>query len=175
VTIYVLGDAVEYNVGTLEERGRVEWGKEGVVYEDEGSGWVGSGEADNSWDVHQSKGRICGRLDPDKFGIGAESRKDGVVILVLEIHIRTGDTLVLACDALNVPVCSTIDIVDADNVGIRAEGVNHRGGGCRARSKSETVGAALDSCKGGLESIPVGVTGARILKSLKKWIESVIW
>jgi len=34
VTVDVLGDAVVYNVGTLEERGGVEWREEGIVDED---------------------------------------------------------------------------------------------------------------------------------------------
>jgi hypothetical protein len=168
VTVYVLCDAVVYDVGTLEERGGVERREEGVVYENEGFGGMGFGEADDSWDIYQSKGGVCGRLDPDKFGIRAESGEDGIVTLVLEVHIRTGDTLVLARNALNVSVGSTVDIVDAEDMGARSKGVNHSGGGCRPRSKGETVGPSLNGSKSGLQSIPIGVSGARVLESLKK-------
>ena len=127
-----------------------------------------SGKADDSWDIYQSKGRIGGRLDPHKFGIGAESGEDGVVILVLEVHIRTGDTLVLACNVPNVSVGSTIDIVNAEDVSTSPHGANHCGRGCRSRSECETVRPSLDGSESGLESIPVGVSRARVLESLNK-------
>ena len=166
VTVYVFRNAVVYDVGTLEERGGVERREECVVYENEGSGGMRFGEADDSWDIYQSKGRVCGRLDPDKFGIGAESREDCMVILVLEVHVRTGDALVLARHALNVSVGSAVYIVDADDVSVGTKGVNHRGGSCRARSKGETVGSSLDSSKSGLQSVSIGVSRARVLESL---------
>ena len=168
VTIYVFGDAVVYNVGTLEERGGVEWREESVVDENEGFGGMGFGEADDSWDIYQAKGRIGGRLDPHKLGIRAESGEDGIVILVLKVHVRTGDTLVLACNALDKSVGSAVDVVDAEDVSAISKSVNHRSGSCRSRGKGETVGSPLDRSKSGLESIPIGVPGARVLESLDK-------
>lgn len=43
VTVDVFCDAVQDDVGAEEQGGGVEWRKEGVVYEDEGVGWVGVG------------------------------------------------------------------------------------------------------------------------------------
>jgi len=130
VAVYVFGDAVVYDVGALEERGGVEWREEGVVDKDEWFGRMRFGKADDSWDIYQSKGRIGRGLDPHKFGIGAESGEDGIVVLVLEVHIRTGDTLVLARNVPDVSVGSTVDIVNAEDVSTSPHGVNDCSGGC---------------------------------------------
>lgn len=125
-------------------------------------------KTDDPWDVYQSKSGIRWRLNPHKFGIWTESGENGIVIFVLEVHVRAGDTLVLASNALNVTVGSTIDIVDAENMSVGSKDVDHRSGGCRSRSKSETEGTSLDGSKGGLEGVPVGVSRARVLESLIK-------
>ena len=90
---------------------------------------MGPCKADDSGDIYQSKGGIRWRLDPHKFGVRAESGEDGIVIFVLEVHIRTGNTLVLARNALNVSVGSTVYVIDAEDVSVGSKRVNHRNGG----------------------------------------------
>ena len=150
MTVDVFRDAVVYDVGTLEEGGGVERRDEGVVNENEGFGWVGFGEADHSRDIYQPKGGVRGGLDPHDFGIRAERSEDGIVVVVLEVHIRTCEALVLARNTLDVPVGSTVDVIDAEEVSVRPKGAKHHGGGCRPRSKSEAVGSSLDGSKSSL-------------------------
>ena len=73
VAVDVFRDAVVYDVGALEEGGGVEGREEGIVYKHEGFGGMGFGKTDDSRDIYQTEGGVCGRLDPHKLGIRLES------------------------------------------------------------------------------------------------------
>lgn len=107
VSVDVLGDRVDNNVGTELERVLEEGRHEGVV--DNELGVVLVGNLGNGLDVNETEGGVGGGLDPDELGVGADGL--GNVGGILEID--KGDLDVEgAGDLGEVAVGASIDVVD---------------------------------------------------------------
>ena len=102
------------------------------------------------------------------LGVGSEGGEDGVVVRVLEINERSFEPLVLSSDARHVAERAAVDVVDADDVGVGPERLQHRRGRRGARGEREPVRAAgLEGGERGLEGVAVRVPGSGVFEALR--------
>lgn len=161
MSVDVLGDRVDDNVGTELERVLEEGRHEGVV--DNELGVVLVGNLGNGLDVDETEGRVGGGLDPDELGVGADGL--GNVGSILEVD--KGDLDVEGVGDLGeVAVGASVDVVDGDDVGAGGQGADDGGGGGRSGGEGKTVLATLQGSDGGLEGLAGGVSRAGVVKAL---------
>lgn len=135
VSVEVLGDGVDDDVGAEGERVLEVGGEEGVV-DDEDGARVPLDNGGEGLDVDEAEGWVGGGLDPDHLGVGPEGGLD-----VLEVgHVDEGGVEANGGgDAVEVAVGAAVDVVDGDEVVAGLEHVDDGGGGGRPRGKGQPV------------------------------------
>jgi len=157
VTVDILGDTVDNDVGTEIERVLDVRGEESVVNNDEDTVLVGL--RNNSSDIDKAQGRVARTLDPDQTGIGGNVLADIDLDLWCEGHLDA----VGLCDLSEVSVGTSVDIGDGDDMAAGSETLEDSGGGGGTGGESEGVLGVLESSNSGLEVGTVGIGGSGVL------------
>lgn len=71
--------------------------------------------------------------------VGSERCQNDIVVGRLEIEKRRFDSLDLGRDAFQIPERTAVDVVDAEDVRIRANGLHERGRRGRPRGKRDRI------------------------------------
>lgn len=148
MTVDVLGDGVDDDIGTVVQRVLNVGAQEGVVDDNQDTVLVGDGS--DLLDIDQAEGGVGGGFDPDQLGlVGADE------LLDVELNARRESHL----DAMGggnlgeVTVSSTIDIGDGDDVRARGERLEDDGSGGRARGEGKGIFGVFKSSNGLLEVV----------------------
>lgn len=163
VSVDVLGDGVDDNVGTVVEWVLDVWRQEGVVNNDHDAVLVSL--LGNSTDVDKAEGWVGWSLNPDKLGVLGDVLGDVDLNLWGEGNVNT----VRLSNLGEVSVGSTVDIGDGDNVGASSQRLEDHSGGGRTRGECKSILGVLKSCDGLLKVVTVWVGGAGVLV-LSNWL-----
>lgn len=157
VSVDVLGDTVDNDVGTEVERVLDVGRKESVINNDEDSVTVGG--RDDCTDVDKSEGRIAGRLDPDQAGLISD------VLCDIDLDLRSeGDTnTVSLCDLSEIAVGTSVHVGDRNDMVTGCEALEDDSGGGAAGGEGEGVSGVLEGGDSSLEVRAVRVGGTRVL------------
>ena len=106
------------------------------------------GNCCNLLNIHQPQRWIRGRFDPHQLGILRMNQG-----LHVQLNTRTERHLHAMClgNLGKVPVRSTVDIRNGNNMRSRGQGLENRGRSGRARSKRQGIFRVLESCDSLLE------------------------
>lgn len=148
MTVDVLSDGVDDDIGTVVQRVLNVGAQEGVIDDNQDTVLVGHGS--DLLDIDQAEGGVGGGFDPDQLGlVGADELLDVEFDARRESHLDTMGGGNLG----EVPVGSTIDIGDGDDVRARGERLKDDGGGCGARGEGKGIFGVFKSGNGLLEVV----------------------
>lgn len=109
----------------------------------------------NGFDIHQAKGGVRWRFDPDELGI---VRPDQLLHVELDAW-REGDMDAVCRRNLGeISVRSTVHIGHRDDMRARCQRLEDGGCGCGAGRERKSVLCVLESCDCLLEVIPAGMS-----------------
>lgn len=163
VSVDVLGDGMDDNVGTVVEWVLDVWGEEGVV--DNNHDAVLVGLVGNSADIDQAESWVGWSLDPDELGLWSDVLGEVDLDLWGEGHL---DVVCLG-DLGEVSVGSSVDVGNRDNVGACSQRLEDYSGGGGSRRESKSILGVLKSGDSSLEVVSVWVGGAGVLV-LSDWL-----
>lgn len=156
VSVDVLCETVCDDVGAEDERGLVKGGQKRVVHDDEGSRRMRARQGHDSGYIHDPERRVRGGFYPDELStvghysrqiekttylcVGLECCQNGIIVGRLEINKRRLDALRLCRDLFQIAKRTAVDVIHAQNVRIRAHGLDQRGRRGRPRGKRDRIG-----------------------------------
>ena len=157
VTVDVLGDTVNDDVGAVLKRVLDVGREESVVDDDHDARTVGN--VGDGADVDEREGGVGGSLDPDELGLGLNQGLD------VDLDARSEGDLdtVGGGDLCEVAVGTAVDIRDGNDMAASSERLEDDSGGGRAGREGQGVLGPLESGNAVLEVGPVGVGGACVL------------
>ena len=159
VTVDVLGDRVEDNIGTVVERGLDVGGEEGVIHNHQRAELVC--DVRDRADVHERERGVAGGLNPDQLRVRVLLEQ--IAELALDVVCEGGGDVVCGGDLSEGAVGTTVDIGNGDNVRVRGESLEDNRDSGQAGGEGEGVRRILKGGDGMLEVVAVGVQGARVL------------
>ena len=165
VTVDVLGDGVDDNVGTVVKWVLDVWGEEGVV--DNNHDAVLVGLVGDSADIDQAESWVGWSLDPDELGLW------GDVCGEVNLDLWGEGNLDIVClgDLGEVSVGSSVDVGNGDNVGALGQRLEDHSSGGRSGGESKSILGVLKGGNGLLEVVSVWVGGAGVLV-LADWLSN---
>lgn len=165
VSVDVLGDGVDNNVGAVVKWVLDIWGEEGVV--DNNHDTVSVGLVGNGADIDQAKSWVGWSLDPDELGLW------GDVCGEVNLDLWSEGNLDIVClgDLGEISVGSSVDVGNGNNVGALGQRLEDDSGGGRSGRESESILGVLKGGNGLLEVVSVWVGGAGVLV-LANWLSN---
>lgn len=168
VTVDVLGDGVDDNVGSMGQWGLDVWGHEGVVDDDNDS--VGLCNLCDGSDIDEGESWVRWGLDPDQLGAALLDQR-----LDIDLNVSSeGNLNIVGVSNLGeVSVGSSVNVRNGDNVGVEWEGLEDHSGGSGSGGKGQSVLGSLERGHGILKLVSVWVCGSRVLVN-SSW-DSDLW
>ena len=149
MAVDVLGDGVNHDIGTVVQRVLNIGAQEGVINHDQNT--VSVCNRSNLLNIDQAQGGVGRGFNPDQFRlVGA----DQFFNVKLDARRKGHMDAMGRSDLGKIPVGSTVDVGDGDDVRARCQGLEDDGGSCGTGGEGESIFGVFESSDGLLKVIP---------------------